>query len=124
MERILTEKQLKNSLKEWQAILRLQDWDIEVQLCPQHTLVQESLGEVTYSDNRKKAIIRIPTPDTFHSEIDEGQDMVDLLVHELLHLHLVFVRREAPEIDLESAVNRIGGALVKMYDETHKEATS
>ena len=123
MERILTQEQLEAALKEWQAILRLQDWDIEVSLAPQHTLVNESLGEITYSNNRKKAIIRIATPDTFHSEIDEGQDMLDLLVHELLHLHLVFVPREELEPDLESAVNLIGEALVKMYDEIHKEAT-
>ena len=89
--RIYTEDQLNQLCKQYQKVLRIQDWDVEVQLVHQSEL-ETSKGEPIDGQHNsslafQKSIIRIPTSESWQkSLLYPTQDMQATLLHELVHL--------------------------------------
>lgn len=83
---IYTEEDLNKLCKEYQELLRLQDWQVRVLLVDQFTIAGNQ-AEVSHSLMRKEATISIPTPETYASELSPHQNMEKDLIHELIHLY-------------------------------------
>lgn len=85
-EHIYNEEQIKKLCKEWQDRLKLNRWDIQINIYRESDFTnEESEGEISYKLSNGKAIIRILDPIDF-PETPFLQDMEKTIVHELLHL--------------------------------------
>lgn len=117
MKRIYTEAQLNQLCKEYQKLLRLQDWNVEVKLVDQFT-IPENEGIITRHLSTKQACISIPSPETFASAVSAEQDMLYCLLHELIHLHFpgaIEKRFEEMEHDLfELGINCLAWAIADL----------
>lgn len=85
----MTTKQLQKLCAKWQKRLRLQDWKIEVSFVHAGDMRgPSSAGEVSFFPDHAFAQIQILPPE----ELDSGNPMhpsiEQVLVHELLHLHM------------------------------------
>lgn len=84
----LTQEELECLLRDWQAVMRLQDWDIKVKLCRARDLDGANRqAECGFTLPLKEAVIRILDPLDW-VECDFPQDHENDLIHELLHLHM------------------------------------
>jgi len=110
------EQHLVELCRKWQRILRLQDWDIKVQ-------VSYDLGsyqaESCYKLPKRMAIIKVIHPDAYQERnFLWPQDMEESLVHELLHLHLAAWQaddeRTMEWVAKEQAIEAIARALVEL----------
>ena len=115
MSVILTQEELERLCREWQKILRLQDWDIKVKICRQNDMTPDSQADSTWTLPKKTAIIRLCDPIDY-IDVAWPQDMERSLVHELLHLHLAPIDDFEPgtikDILLEQAVDAMSKALI------------
>lgn len=113
-EIIYTLEHLKDKCAEWQSILRLQDWDIEISIVRQRGMgSRTSMGECEYNEQRKIAFIRILDPIDYEDLLP--LDMEWTLVHELLHLHFAPIWDDDKESEMETTINLLAAALVRMY---------
>ena len=113
--------QLEDLCCQWQKILRLEDWNVRIELQDQVTFQsgKDTHAEITYELNHKKAVIAFPSPGTYASSTCPQQDMLHGLVHELLHLHLANTASERNQTQgtlMEQGINGIAGALVYLDD--------
>lgn len=85
----LTAANLLERLAFWQAVLRLQDWDIDATFVRRQDLTSTTaLGQTTI-DCYRRARVRILDPlDFTDREWPVDRDSEATLVHELVHLHL------------------------------------
>jgi hypothetical protein len=116
---ILTEEELRAKCAEWQRILRLQDWDVVVSIDRARDMtLSEVDGECEWTLASKQARIRILDPMDFPPDSKWPQDMEQILVHELLHLHFApfdrFERGSLEHVAMEQAIDLIASALVKL----------
>ncbi len=120
---ILTQDQAEALLKEWQKILRLQDWDVVVGIRRARDMsLGESAAEVHWKKEKKLAIIHLLDP-TDYDNACFSQDHEVSIVHELLHLHMVGFAAEddTPEDTAqEQAIHAISMALVELKRRGHK----
>lgn len=118
MEVILTEDELRAKCSEWQKILRLQDWIINVGIRRERDFVTEGLAEILPCLPKRMATIRILDPIDYPENLSEPQDMELSLVHELLHIHLfpLLVDREDEmrQVAEEQAIEAISRGLVAL----------
>jgi hypothetical protein len=106
---------LQDWCAKWQKILRLQDWDVKIDLAPASKMADKQ-GDVEWVKSQKTAKIRILEPSHYPADHTYPQDCEQTVVHELVHLHFAPVDRynEGPqEMLLEQAVDLIAWALVK-----------
>ena len=82
----LTQTDLEALAQEWQGILRLQDWDIDILLVHHYELEEGAMGSAQYQPTLNCAKIRILRPEEVENEDD--QDVEPSLVHELLHVKM------------------------------------
>ena len=88
---------------EWQKILRLQDWVVEVKIARGNgiDLSPACMGDVTSNPKRKMALIKLLDPNDWDRNIMVPQDMEVTLVHELLHLQCrgfdYLIKDDSPE---------------------------
>lgn len=114
----LTQEQLEALCREWQGILRLQDWDVKPEIVRRHEMsVPERDGECVYVLQQKKAHIQVVTADdTLPSPWPLDQEQI--LVHELLHLHFAPFMPASDEglryETAEQAIDQIAEALVRL----------
>jgi hypothetical protein len=114
--------------REWQKILRLEDWEIHISTCKYHELTDtDRFAEVVYSIPKKRAIIRILDPDDwdpqdpdFDTTVADPVRKVEFsVIHELIHLHFAPIG-EAAEENIhtvharEQAINMMTSALVNL----------
>ena len=128
--RIYKAEELQAICSEWQNRLRLQDWDISVQLTHQYA-IDDAMAFIQINWCHKKAIISIPTPGTYSSKIEIKQDMLSALVHELIHIHLESFFPPEPEdesreaskefTNAEYAINVLSSAFANLYDESQRK---
>ena len=85
-KRIYTQVELEAICKDLQEWLRLEDWKIRINLVDHRTMhtVHGTLDAYSY---HKIATVLIPTPETYASVVEPEQDMLQTLIHELLHIH-------------------------------------
>lgn len=115
-EVIFKEDELKSRLAEWQKILRLQDWIIDVSICRERDMrLSDNCGECEWNLYKKMAWIRILDPVDYPPDSMKPQDMELTLVHELLHLHLAPLDDDKKDIAIEQAIEAISGGLVDVH---------
>ena len=98
----------------WQHRLNLDDWHITVSVCRASELRPETLGNIRWDSDKKTAAIRVlDVADytlTFPAVL---RDVEATVVHELVHLELVYLpRTETSASPEERAVARITEALL------------
>ncbi|GIO33249.1 hypothetical protein J2TS6_43900 [Paenibacillus albilobatus] len=119
-EVILTEEELRAKCAEWQKILRLQDWIVDVGISRRRDMnLENAQAEIVPSLQKRMASVRILDSVDYPPDCSEPQDMELSLVHELLHIHLfpLFADRE-DEMRLiaeEQAIEAISRGLVYLY---------
>ena len=88
----MTSSDLGYCLREWQKVLRLQDWDIKAELCSAARLPGK-LGSCSVSFSKKAAKIlildRVSHDATLNTDWPYDPELT--LVHELLHCHSGFM---------------------------------
>jgi hypothetical protein len=78
-------KDINQALKEWQAALRLQDWDITAEILP------NAEYEYRRKTDKESASVRLDRSRMMDAEIiikESSEDKEFSLVHELVHIHL------------------------------------
>jgi len=121
----MTADALRERLVYWQRVLRLQDWDIEVRVLPQHHLNADSpmsTGRISFNHVYRSACILVADPATViddhtaaftrHSVYDPEQT----LVHELVHL--LMPSPGEVKVDVEFTVEAVSKALVRLARES------
>ena len=110
--------ELDTYVAKWQAIMRLEDWDIDVVLARQFQMPDQSdQAYVKMLRSQKKARIYLLDPIDFPAESLSGpQDLEQTIVHELVHVHHAGL--EPTESDAvaiwEQATDAIAWALVSL----------
>lgn len=119
LEVVLSEDKLQEKCFEWQKILRLQDWKVNVAISRERDFSnKDSDAEIGVNVQHKTAKIKIIDPVDRAPESPNPQDMEKALVHELLHIHLWQLTEDNKGllVDIEEqALNMITEALIQLY---------
>ena len=115
-EYLFTEDELVDLCREWQETLRLQHWDVALRVSRATEFTgKERSGECSWVLPNAHATIKI-LDHIDYPETPFKQDMEQILVHELLHLHICpFDLTKAESLEdtmMERAVDHIAKALV------------
>ena len=117
----LTKDELQELCKEWQDRLRLNAWDIMVNLYRSREFFNENcVGENTYEFKKQESTIRILDPVDFDPNTNFPQDMEVVLVHELLHLLFASFEPEDGTLQhdmMEQTIEQIAKVLVSLKRE-------
>lgn len=109
--------QLRERLAYWQKVLRLQDWDIQIEIArmPQFTSPDRA-AEIHIHYTHKRAFIRILDPEDYSYNMVpwDPQDMEMSLVHELMHIYFYPAQDHMTYHELEQAVHSLATAFVGM----------
>lgn len=97
---ILTEEELNVAVKTYQKRLRLEDWTISVHLVPQRLIQDGAMAACKLNLVRKDALVSIATPETYIGSIEEPQNMLRDLYHELVHLLFPTVQVSGTDLEL------------------------
>ena len=114
MAAAISQRKLDDLRREWQKLLRLQDWKISAKFATNGETCGD-LGECSFIAEAKTAKIMILASDeVIDDEHHRKQDVENTLVHELLHCHFApfFSGNKAVMLQQEQAIESIAGALV------------
>ncbi len=119
----MTIKQLESMCKTWQKRLRIQDWDIELEVLNRKQMIDRTdsdvLGACHCYPTKKKANIVLLTP----SDTNPNEDDIEvILVHEMLHvvmpvqdLKIKIDDNDQTYITYERIVDQLARSLVGAY---------
>lgn len=114
---VVNKEQAEGLLAEWQKTLKLQDWDIVIDIRREREMELEGgQAEVHWHKDKRMAIIHLLDPLDYSNQY-WPQDHEMSLVHELLHIHMVgFAAEDGTPEDAaqEQAINAISFALVDL----------
>lgn len=116
----LTQEQLEALCREWQGILRLQDWRVFLRKTRARDMSNpDHQGECEWVLSRKEAYISLLDPVDYPPDAIEPQDEELTLVHELMHLHFAPFWTDKGEDDperiaMEQAIELTAQALVRL----------
>jgi hypothetical protein len=102
----------------WKKRLKLDDWNITVQMARTTELKARTLGNIHWDSDAKTAAIRVLDPADYTLPEDAMlKDMEFTVIHELIHLKLApllsaLPRSEASRRDEEHTVNNLADALL------------
>lgn len=117
----MTEQQLQTLCREWQGILRLQDWDITVRVKRAYDMPSRVAGTCNSTTKLKEAVIVILDAQDEEPDLIHAIDYEKALVHELLHVHFAQLHDEYDSpVHFEQAVEMIACALIRLK----RQATS
>lgn len=85
-EVLLTEEELQALCKEWQEILGLQHWYVQVRVVRRFEIGDIDQARVYYKVRKQQAVIRVLAHCDWDPATVIPQDMEQCLVHELLHV--------------------------------------
>ena len=107
-------KNLSKLSAKWQKILRLQDWEVDINFYRSRDFTNsDALEECTFNINARDAVIKILDPIDFETEYD----IEEVVVHELLHLHFAQWTVDNNYIcptSAEQGIDCIAQALIKL----------
>ena len=126
-ERIYTQDQLQTICEEYQELLELSSWEIEIKMVKQSS-IPDVFGQITYSPSRQQAVIEVPSPGTYEpGDLDSPQDMIMCLLHELVHL--IFCQADRWFADnqiktdlFEASIEKMARTLCGLLPEPEQEA--
>lgn len=110
--------QLYEWLEYWQPILRLQDWNITVNVRRRYDMSDHDvLGRVHRHTESKDAYVEIlSTQDVGAHQKGDDADYEVTLLHELLHIHFAFMNNDedaARQLQEELIINTLTRVLLK-----------
>lgn len=105
----MTEVELKNLCNEWQALLGLAHWSIDVRVV-RGAEIGDNRGQTDYTPVSEAAVMRLKDPVDYHGFFP--CDLEEKIVHELLHL--IFDNIAAEGDAYEQVLDRTARALVKL----------
>jgi hypothetical protein len=115
--------ELKALCAEWQERLRLQDWDIFLEIKRFHEMDEAThLGNAHVVPKYHSARIALVHPDDYYTDAWRPYDMEFILVHECLHIwtkQLNLDDTDAISTHEEMMINALARALVKLKREAH-----
>ena len=117
------EEHAERLLRKWQAILRLQDWDVTLKVVRFHEVHNDALAHCRHQILKNSAEIAVRTPqDLLPTERWPGDNDVELtIVHELLHVKLAPLSiPDRFEIEQEQIVESLARTLVRLAGEKEK----
>lgn len=95
----MIEKSANKIAKCWQKLLRLEDWDVTVEVIMRHEMEShDNLGECHADPLERTATIRILNPIELPEADQTAEYLEKIIIHELLHL----IPREASLADGEN----------------------
>jgi len=111
----------------WQAILRLQDWDIEARYRRAFDMDDNKQGGCSWMRRLRQARVSILDPLDYspNPRWDDVQDIEATLVHELLHIHFALVDDyQNLSLDLfEQSIEAIAQALIELHRQAEDRLT-
>jgi hypothetical protein len=114
--------QLNTALELWKIRLRLQHWHITARIKRIFDMPDGCRGRFIATWLHPSAVIDILDPNDYDPAYTEGHDMEEVLVHELVHLHVNRVSKayggemdDEKEIVIDNAVRALSKALVEAY---------
>lgn len=114
----MTLEELQIFCQEWQAILRLQDWDIDIRFVDREEIEDGRRGaDIEWFAEKQCAKIRVLDPTQQRKDPFVPYNPELSVIHELLHLHLApFAPDQGTPLQAaeEVAVHRISEALLKL----------
>lgn len=113
-----TQERLDALCREWQGVLRLQDWDVRAAIVRARDMELERVGgECIWVLEKREAAVHLLDPVDWHPD-DPPQDIEKDLVHELQHLHFApFMSRDKDSLTAktqEQAIESIAKALMTL----------
>nr|DAY45219.1 MAG TPA: WLM domain protein [Caudoviricetes sp.] len=105
----MTEVELKNLCDEWQALLGLAHWSIDVRVV-RGAEIGNNRGQIDYTPVSEAAVIRLKDPMDYHGFFP--CDLEEKIVHELLHL--IFDNTAAEEDAYEQVLDRMARVMLKL----------
>jgi hypothetical protein len=114
------EKYVQHSLRLWQQRLNLTGWNIKVSLVRPSALEPKTLGNIHWDLDTKTATIDVLSAYDYSMATPEMlDDMEFTIVHELVHLHLAALPKNAGSVPTEEyAVNQLARALIDLEKNT------
>lgn len=106
-----TEKLSLEYLKYWQKRLRLQDWDIRIEV---DNDIENCSGQVTKSLDYQWAKILIKDPTKLPEDRYLVEDLEVTIVHELLHIRMAYITGKKANHHEEMAIETIAQNLVAL----------
>jgi hypothetical protein len=117
--KLISQRKLTSIKREWQKLLRLQDWKIKIRFATDEELEEatgvEAVGACHSSPETREAQILIADVSVLE-EGDRQRDVENTIVHELLHVHFAPFQsdHEAVKLQHEQAIEPITDALLKL----------
>ena len=107
---------LDQALARWQKRLRLQDWDVRVEVKRTHSMEDGALGRSWVQPATRHALIRLLDPQDYDpTEPPDMQDTETTLVHELLHIAIPGDNSDGTSsLAQEQGIDAIARALVML----------
>ena len=108
---------LESDLAFWKKELRLSDWDIKLEVVRSHVFEHDYVGDCGVSLSNKTAHIRLMDPIDVAGTEWFPLDQEEVLVHELLHIHMEpFFPKDGNALNFtgEQAIEAIAKALVSV----------
>ena len=87
---ILTDEELIQACQYYSAILLIRDWNIKIKIVDR-AAIDDSDASVKIDAYYKQATIILPTPESMPACDNRPYNMVECLVHELIHVVLFMV---------------------------------
>ncbi|SRR5229473_2248000 len=114
MAKAFSQRKLDGLRREWQKLLRLQDWKITAKFVNSDEIAEDRVGECNHLAEAREADINILLPSSDEVVTERDQDVENTLVHELLHCHFAPFRDEdrAVVVQHEQAIEAITEALL------------
>ena len=102
------------TLVKWQETMRLQDWDIALEIKRRHDMPQDGLGLASIRLNELSAIIILQDPDDISPEWETDMDVELTIVHELVHLKTHQALLTQDKLAVEQMVEGLARVLVRL----------
>lgn len=112
----MTDSELKQLCCEWQGLLGLAHWTIDVQVV-RGVEIGGNRGQTDYYPVGEAALVRLKDPIDYHGYFQ--CDHEETLVHELLHL--VFDKTATEEDAYEQVLDRMARVMLKLKRRTNTE---
>jgi len=116
----MNQRKLDKIRREWQKILRLQDWRIKIRFATAEELKEatdaDAIGGCQSLVEAREANLLLLPPEALNPNDEREQDIENTIVHELLHCHFAAFKSDDSQVQLaqEQAIEAISEALVNL----------